>query len=252
MKPEFTSGCNATQILPWPTSLQSISATGRSRAIAPNVSPESGIEYPYDTLIKRGRWVLGRLRVQSTWEDSSTSKVDCQADRPPSGARRVLQGYHTCDGGVFECQYRTDKSGITGRQGSPRDPGRFWGATNVSVAGERQEDTGGESKWISKWIRDTHHIICGHLQVGNHLQAQFVLLCDLLDIQKPGMMQPLFQEPPVGLAWGVWHVPACVYEGHVIGDVRGIHEQRCGILSRERLCRDGGIEERPRGESTAI
>ena len=116
----------------------------------------------------------------------------------------------------------------------------------MSVAGERQGDTRRESKWI----RDTHHRIGGHLFVGIHLQAQLVLLCDLLDIQKSGMMQSLFQKPLAGLVWGVRHVPACVCEGHVLGGVRGIREQGCGILSRERLCRDGGIQERPRGETS--
>jgi len=59
-----------------------------------------------------------------------------------------------------------------------------------------------------------------HLQVGDHmLQAQLALLCDLIEIQKPGLRQPPFQKLRVGLAWVVWHVRACADEGRVLGDV---------------------------------
>ena len=84
------------------------------------------------------------------WHSKSAARLIIQ--RSPSRARRIVHGYRPREKDVFECQYRTDGSGIMGQRGSPRDPTRFWDATNTSVAGERQKETGRELKWI----RDTH------------------------------------------------------------------------------------------------
>ena len=90
-----------------------------------------------------------------------------------------------------------------------------------------------------------------HLRVRNHmLQAQIMLLCNLVEIQKPCLGQPLFQKLFTGLARGVGHVPTCVHENRVLGDVRGVHEERRDILGRERPCGGGEVEEWPGSEST--
>ena len=51
------------------------------------------------------------------------------------------------------------------------------------------------------------------------LQAEIMLLRDFVEIQKPRLGQPLFQKILTGLAGGVGHVPARVYEDRVLGDV---------------------------------
>jgi len=92
-----------------------------------------------------------------------------------------------------------------------------------------------------------------HLRVGDHmLQTQRMLLRNVVEIQKPRLRQSLLQELLTGLARGVRHVPTCVHENRVLGDVRGVHEERRDILSGERPCRDGGVQEWPGCESTAI
>ena len=84
------------------------------------------------------------------------------------------------------------------------------------------------------------------------LQAQFMLPCNLIKIQKPRPGQPLFQKFLRGLAGRVWHVPARVHEDCVLGDIQGVHEERCGILGGEGPSRKGNVQEWPGTKSTTI